>query len=279
MSEVLLANETIGRFGSFVLIFAAMALWEIASPRRRKEIPRLFRWSNNLSLVVLDTLAVRLTFPLLAVSVAVLAKNNGWGLLNLLDLPFWITFALALLVMDLAIYLQHVLFHAVPILWRLHRVHHADLEFDVTTGIRFHPVEIVLSMGIKLLVVVALGPPALAILVFEILLNATALFNHSNVRMPHAVERLLRCVLVTPDMHRIHHSILPYETDSNFGFNLPWWDKLLGTYRAQPRDGHHNMTIGIEKFRTRRDLRIDQMLIQPLRTLNDTNSANHNKPE
>lgn len=170
-----------------------------------------------------------------------------------------------MLALDLAIYLQHVMFHAVPGLWRLHRMHHADLEFDVTTGLRFHPVEILLSMGIKLAVVLALGPPAVAVLVFEVLLNATAMFNHSNIRIPSAIDRVLRLFVVTPDMHRVHHSIHPSETNSNFGFNLPWWDRLLGTYRPQPTDGHEAMTIGIEQFRTRRDLWLDRMLIQPVR--------------
>ncbi len=170
-----------------------------------------------------------------------------------------------MLLLDLAIYLQHVLFHALPLLWRLHHVHHADLEFDVTTGLRFHPVEILLSMGIKLAVVFLLGAPAVAVLLFEVLLNATAMFNHSNVRLPPAVDRWLRWIVVTPDMHRVHHSIDPDETNSNFGFNLTGWDHLFGTYRAQPGQGHEGMTIGLAQFRTRRDLWLDQMLIQPLR--------------
>ena len=156
------------------------------------------------------------------------------------------------------------MFHAVPALWRLHRMHHADLEFDTTTGLRFHPIEIALSMAIKLGVVAALGPPAVAVLVFEVLLNATALFNHANVRLAPRLDRVLRWIVVTPDMHRVHHSIIPAETNSNFGFNLPWWDRLLGTYRAQPAAGHEGMTIGIEQFRKRRDLWLDRMLIQPL---------------
>jgi sterol desaturase/sphingolipid hydroxylase (fatty acid hydroxylase superfamily) len=167
--------------------------------------------------------------------------------------------------LDLAIYLQHVMFHAIPALWRLHRMHHADLEFDVSTGLRFHPLEILLSMGIKLAVVAALGPPAVAVLVFEVLLNVTSMFNHSNIALPPRVDRILRLIVVTPDMHRVHHSIHPDETNSNFGFNLPWWDRLLGTYRPQPRDGHESMTIGVEQFRTRGDLRLDRMLIQPFR--------------
>jgi len=265
MTDFLLANEPLIRMAFFLGILLAMALWEVAAPRRRQEIPRLIRWSNNLGVVVIDTILVRLTFPIVAVGLAVMAEARGWGLFNILDLPAWLAFIASVLALDLAIYLQHVMFHAVPALWRLHRVHHADLEFDVTTGLRFHPVEILLSMGIKLAVVAALGPPAVAVLVFEVLLNATAMFNHSNIRIPAAIDRILRLIVVTPDMHRVHHSIHPSETNSNFGFNLPWWDRLLGTYRPQPREGHETMTIGIEQFRTGRDLWLDRMLIQPLR--------------
>jgi len=242
-----------------------MAAWEVAAPRRRREIPRLLRWTNNLLVVVLDAMFVRLIFPLVAVGLALLAEERGWGLFNLVESPDWLAIVASMLALDLAIYLQHVMFHAVPALWRVHRMHHADLEFDVTTGLRFHPVEIVLSMGIKLAVVLALGPPAIAVLAFEVLLNAGALFNHSNVRIPIGLDRVLRWFVVTPDMHRVHHSIHPSETNSNFGFNVPWWDRLLGTYRAQPRDTHEGMTIGVEQFRTRRDLWIDRMLTQPLR--------------
>jgi len=265
MTDPLLANEPLIRMGMFLGILMAMALWEVAAPRRRREIPRLLRWSSNLGIVALDTLLVRLLFPVVAVGLAVVAEERGWGLLNIFDLPFWLAFLLSLLLLDLAIYLQHVMFHAVPALWRFHRMHHADLEFDVTTGLRFHPVEILLSMGIKLAVVMALGPPAIAVLAFEVLLNATSMFNHSNIRIPAAIDRVLRLFVVTPDMHRVHHSIHPSETNSNFGFNLPWWDRLLGTYRAQPGDGHLGMTIGIEQFRSRRDLWLDRMLVQPLR--------------
>ena len=264
MAELMLANEPSIRIAVFLGILAAMAAWEVAAPRRRREIPRLLRWSGNLGIVVIDTALVRLAFPVLAVGLALVAEERGWGLLNALDAPFWLAFAVSVLALDLAIYLQHVMFHAVPALWRLHRMHHADLEFDVATGLRFHPIEILLSMAIKLAVVAALGPPAAAVLVFEVLLNATSMFNHGNVRIPLGADRLLRWVVVTPDMHRVHHSIHPSETNSNFGFNLPWWDRLLGTYRAQPKDGHEAMTIGIEQFRARRDLRLDRMLIQPL---------------
>jgi sterol desaturase/sphingolipid hydroxylase (fatty acid hydroxylase superfamily) len=265
MTDLMLANEPLIRMAFFLGVLAAMAIWEVAAPRRRREVPRLIRWSNNLGIVVIDTLLVRLTFPVVAVGLAVMAEARGWGLFNILDVPFWLAFFLSVLALDLAIYLQHVMFHAVPALWRLHRMHHADLEFDVSTGLRFHPVEILLSMGIKLAVVAALGPPAIAVLVFEVLLNATSMFNHSNIRMPAGIDHILRLFVVTPDMHRVHHSIHRPETNSNFGFNLPWWDRLLGTYRPQPREGHETMTIGIEQFRTHRDLWLDRMLIQPLR--------------
>jgi len=225
----------------------------------------VIRWTNNLGLVVIDTLVLRLSFPILAVGLAVTAQDLGWGLFNIIEAPEWVAVLVSIIVLDLVIYLQHVMFHAVPALWRLHRMHHADLEFDVTTGLRFHPVEILLSMGIKLAVVVALGPPAVAVLIFEVLLNATAMFNHSNIRLPMLVDRFLRLIMVTPDMHRVHHSIIPEETNSNFGFNLPWWDRLLGTYKAQPEAGHEGMTIGIEQFRTGRDLWLDRMLVQPIK--------------
>jgi sterol desaturase/sphingolipid hydroxylase (fatty acid hydroxylase superfamily) len=265
MTELLLANESLIRITSFLVIFVAMAAWEATAPRRPRKLSRLLRWSNNLGLVLIDRLLLHLGLPVLAVGFALLAEARGWGLLNAFEVPFALALPVSLLALDLAIYLQHVLFHAVPALWRLHRVHHADLEFDVTTGLRFHPIEILLSMGIKLAVVAALGPPAIAVLVFEVLLNATSMFNHGNVRIALGLDRILRWIVVTPDMHRVHHSIHANETNSNFGFNLPWWDRLLGTYRAQPRDGHEGMTIGIEQFRTPRELWLDRLLIQPLR--------------
>jgi len=272
---MLLENEPLIRMAFFVGILVVMAIWEAMAPRRRRDITRWVRWSNNLGIVVIDTIVLRLLFPIVAVGLALVAEERGWGLFNVLDVPWWLAFVASVLILDLTIYLQHVMFHALPALWRLHRMHHADLEFDVTTGLRFHPVEILLSMGLKLAVVAALGPPAAAVLVFEVLLNGTAMFNHGNVRIAPPVDRALRWLVVTPDMHRVHHSIHRDETDSNFGFNLPWWDRLFGTYlaqrdrlfgtyRAQPRDGHQGMTIGIEQFRTRRDLWLDRMLIQPL---------------
>ena len=264
MSDFLLAYEPLVRLSFFLGVLVIMAIWEVVAPRRRQEIPRLLRWSNNLALVLVDTFFVRLAFPIVAVGLALLAAQRGWGILNVFAVPTWVAVPLAFIALDLVIYLQHVMFHAVPALWRLHRMHHSDLEFDVTTGLRFHPLEILLSMGLKLAVVVALGPPAIAVLIFEVLLNATALFNHSNIRIPLKLDRMLRLIVVTPDMHRVHHSILPTETNSNFGFNLPWWDRLLGTYLAQPKDSHDSMTIGIEQFRTRRDLWLDRLLIQPM---------------
>ncbi|EIL99277.1 sterol desaturase [Rhodanobacter thiooxydans] len=265
MAPFLLAHEPAIRLGAFAGIFAVMALWEALAPRRRQAIGRWRRWPGNLGIVVLSSLLVRLLLPTAAVGVALYAETPGWGLLHVLKAPNWLALGASVLLLDLAIYLQHVLFHAVPALWRLHRMHHADLEFDLTTGVRFHPLEILLSLGIKLGVIVALGAPATAVLVFEVLLNATSMFNHGNVRLPLPLDHLLRRILVTPDMHRVHHSWHPDETNSNFGFNLSWWDRLFGTYRAQPRDGHINMTIGIHQFRDPRELRLDRMLWQPFR--------------
>jgi sterol desaturase/sphingolipid hydroxylase (fatty acid hydroxylase superfamily) len=265
MADLMPADETLIRLGAFGAVLAVMALWEVLGPRRRQAIGRGVRWPSNLGVVAVDTLLVRLLFPTTAVGLALVAEAQGWGLFHAIALPAWAAVVSAVILLDLAIYFQHVLFHAVPALWRLHRMHHADLEFDVTTGLRFHPIEILLSMTIKLAVVAALGAPAVAVLIFEVLLNATSMFNHSNVRMPLGLDRVLRWLVVTPDMHRVHHSIVSRETNSNFGFNLPWWDRLFGTYRAQPAAGHDAMTIGIEQFRDPRELRLDRMLLQPFR--------------
>ena len=253
------------RLGAFVGVLAVMASWEVLAPRRRHAVGRGTRWPGNLGIVALDTLFVRLVFPTAAVGVALLVETRGWGLLRALEVPTWLAIFVGVILLDLAIYLQHVLFHAVPMLWRLHRVHHADLEVDATTGVRFHPLEIFLSMGIKLGVVAALGTPAAAVLAFEVLLNATSMFNHGNVRLPAQIESMLRHIVVTPDMHRVHHSVVPSETNSNFGFNLSWWDRLFGTYRPEPAAGHDRMTIGLDQFRDPRELRLDRMLIQPFR--------------
>ena len=263
MTETILANEPAIRLGIFLGVFALVVVFETLAPRRARTMPRTARWPHNIGVVVVNTLLLRLVFPTAAIGMALMAAARGWGLLNIIDAPYWLSIALSVALLDLAIYLQHVMFHAVPALWRLHRMHHADLDFDVTTGARFHPIEILLSMGIKLAVVAALGPPALGVLIFEVLLNATSMFNHANLNIPLGVDRVLRRLVVTPDMHRVHHSVLPAETNSNFGFNLPWWDRLFGTYRAQPEAGHAAMTIGIEQFRGHRDLRLDRMLVQP----------------
>jgi sterol desaturase/sphingolipid hydroxylase (fatty acid hydroxylase superfamily) len=266
MSDVLFAYEPYVRLAAFGGVFAVMAAWELVGPRRKQSVGRGSRWPSNLGIVALDTLLVRVLFPTTAVGLALFAEARGFGLFNVVALPAWVSVLASIAILDLAIYLQHVLFHAVPALWRLHRMHHADLEFDVTTGLRFHPIEILLSMAIKLAVVAALGAPAVSVLIFEVLLNATSMFNHSNVRIPLGIDRILRSLVVTPDMHRVHHSIVVREANSNFGFNLPWWDRLFGTYRAQPAAGHEAMTIGIEQFREPRELGLDRMLVQPFRS-------------
>ncbi len=241
-------NEPTVRLGAFAGVFLLVAVWEVLAARRRLTQSKARRWAANLGLVVLNTVVLRLLFPTAAVGAAAFAATRGWGGLALVELPVAVEVLLAVVVLDLAIYLQHVMFHAVPRLWRLHLVHHADPDFDVTTGARFHPVEILLSMGIKLALVVALGPPVVAVLLFEVLLNATAMFNHGNVRLPRALDRVLRWLVVTPDMHRVHHSVLVAEANSNFGFNLPWWDRLLGTYTDQPAAGHQEMRIGLARL-------------------------------
>ncbi len=249
----------------FGVVLSALVAWEVLAPRRGRRLPLVRRWPSNLGIVVLDTLVVRLLFPITAVGLAMVCEARGWGLLQKVPLPGWQSIPLAFIALDLAIYLQHVLFHAVPVLWRLHRTHHADQDIDVTTGLRFHPIEIVLSMVIKLAVVAGLGAPAIAVLAFELVLNATSMFNHSNVAMPLGLDRVMRWLVVTPDMHRVHHSVVVRETNSNFGFNLPWWDRLFGTYRSQPEDGHTAMTIGIPQFRSVGEQRLDRMLTQPFR--------------
>jgi sterol desaturase/sphingolipid hydroxylase (fatty acid hydroxylase superfamily) len=260
-----IATEPLIRLSGFLIILVLMALWEVLAPRRPQSIGRLLRWPNNFGLVVLNTVVLRLLFPLAGVGAAFLAQTKDWGLFNIVSIPALLAIPAQLLLLDLAIYGQHVMFHAVPGLWRLHRVHHADLEFDVTTGLRFHPGEIAISMLIKLAVVLVLGAAPVAVLIFEVVLNATSMFNHGNVRLPVRLDRMLRHFVVTPDMHRVHHSIDRQETDSNFGFNVPWWDHLFRTYRDQPARGHDRMTIGIDRFREPRDLWLDRMLWQPLR--------------
>jgi sterol desaturase/sphingolipid hydroxylase (fatty acid hydroxylase superfamily) len=283
MFDTILDNESSLRFSFFLVVLIVGALWETAAPRRDRTLPRWTRWPSNLGIVALNTVMLRVLFPLAAVTMAISASANSWGFFNFLELPVWLEVILAIALLDVTIYLQHLLFHAVPTLWKVHRMHHADLDFDVTTGGRFHPVEIALSMLIKLSVVFMLGASPMAVIIFEILLNATATFNHGNIRIPMHVDRALRLFVVTPDMHRVHHSILPGEMNSNFGFCLPWWDQLFGTYRAQPEGGHEGMTIGINAFRELTDQRLDNMLIQPLKggapgyAINDRRKPNPDK--
>jgi sterol desaturase/sphingolipid hydroxylase (fatty acid hydroxylase superfamily) len=257
--------EIVLRLSAFAAVFAALAAWEALAPRRKRETRRWRRWPGNFGILLIDALAVRLLVPAAAVGAALFAAGHGWGLFHLAGLRLSVAAVLGFLVLDLVIYAQHYLFHHVPVLWRLHRMHHADLELDATTGLRFHPFEILLSMLIKIAVIVALGIPAVAVLIFEVVLNATSMFNHANVAMPVWLDRLVRWVVVTPDMHRVHHSILRRETDSNFGFNLPWWDRLFGTYRAEPGAGHHGVILGLPVFRDPTELRLHRLLTQPFR--------------
>ncbi len=247
--DFILQNETPIRLGFFFGVFAIMGLWEVLAPRRALTVSKAVRWANNLGLVFLNSAILRLIFPMAAVGVAVFAAEQGWGLLNYFQLPFAFSVLLAIVALDFIIYLQHVLVHAVPALWRLHRVHHADLDYDVTTGARFHTLEIILSMLIKFATILVLGPPVVAVIIFEVVLNAMAMFNHSNVSLPSRLDRIVRLFVVTPDMHRVHHSVEDNEANSNFGFNLSIWDRLFGTYIAQPREGHENMIIGIHGYR------------------------------
>jgi len=261
----LLAHEPTIRLSVFVGLLAALMVFEALSPRRALAQGRTRRWPSNLGIVVVNTVVVRLIIPLPPVGVALWAADSGWGLLHAVALPPLLAGIIAFLVLDLAIYGQHALFHKVDLLWRLHRMHHADVDVDVTTGARFHPIEIVLSVLIKMALVVVIGAPAVAVMVFEVVLNATSMFNHANIVLPRPVDAALRLIVVTPDMHRVHHSIHRDETDSNYGFNLPWWDRLFGTYNAQPRDGHAAMDLGIPQFRDPGEQRLDRMLAQPLR--------------
>lgn len=251
-TEYIVEYEAGIRLGFFFGILGLMALWEIVSPKRSLTISKNTRWLNNLSIVLLNTVILRVMFPAAAIGMAALAESKGWGIFNYFQMPYWFAVLASVIILDAAIYFQHVMVHAVPVLWRLHRVHHADLDIDVTTGSRFHPIEIILSMLIKFSVVLVLGAPIIAVFIFEVVLNATSMFNHANVHIPKNVDRIVRWFIVTPDMHRVHHSVEDDETNSNFGFNLPWWDRLFGTYRDQPRAGHQEMTIGIRTFRDTR---------------------------
>jgi sterol desaturase/sphingolipid hydroxylase (fatty acid hydroxylase superfamily) len=255
-------GEAFIRLAAFIAVFALVALWELTAPRRKALHPRRARWPQNLGLLLVDVVALRLLAPGAAIAVAVAGEEHGWGFLNVMSLPWWVALPIGVVLLDLVIYFQHVMFHAVPTLWRLHRVHHADQDFDVTTGTRFHPIE----------------ASAVAVLVFEVLLNATAMFNHANASLPGWAERWMRWLVVTPDMHRVHHSAIYDESSSNFGFDLPWWDRLFGTYRAQPKLGHDAMTIGVDAFRSPEDLRLDRLLIQPFQNTPGHYPINRRQP-
>jgi len=263
-NEWLLANEKMVRMGFFFGILVIMGLWEIIAPLRQLTVSKAVRWTNNLGLVFLNSFIVRLLFPTAAIGVAVFANEQGIGLLNFYSTPYLMAVIISVIAMDFVIYIQHVLVHAIPALWRLHRVHHADLDYDVTTGSRFHTFEIIFSMLVKFATIIVLGPPVVAVIIFEIMLNVTAMFNHSNISLPKGIDNVLRWFIVTPDMHRVHHSVEDDEANSNFGFSLTWWDRLFGTYREAPRAGQLGMTIGINHFRDPKQVAwLHRMLILP----------------
>lgn len=264
MMSWIIEHEMGVRLSFFFGVFSIMAFWEWIIPRRQLQFSKPIRWIGNIGIMVLNSLLIRGLFPILGTGLALIAQSKGWGLFNILELPLWIKMLLSLLLLDFIIYLQHVMFHTLPLLWRFHRMHHADLDLDVTSGTRFHPVEIIISMGIKFTAICLIGPPVVMVVVFEVILNAAAMFNHANVYLPQQLDRILRWFVVTPDMHRVHHSDLFNENNTNFGFNVPWWDRVFGTYCAQPSKGHLSMTIGLKKFRTSSDLYLHRLLIQPL---------------
>jgi sterol desaturase/sphingolipid hydroxylase (fatty acid hydroxylase superfamily) len=259
----ILNDQTAIRLIAFSTVFILLAVFETVAPRRALRTSKVRRWLANLTLVALNPLTMTLIFPILPFGLALLATKQNWGLLNHPAIPYWLKIIGGVILLDLAVYTQHVLHHAIPALWRLHMVHHADLDFDMTTGLRFHPIEIVVSMAIKLSAVAALGAPPTAVLIFEVTLNATSMFNHSNINIPQGIDRILRLIVVTPDMHRVHHSVIIRETNSNYGFSLPWWDRLFGTYKDQPVQGHKDMVIGLSQFRDPQKLSLPRLLILP----------------
>ena len=263
MTDLIIAHEGALRLGCFLGVMLIVLGWERASPRRLITAPRR-RWFANLGLIVIDTAILRLLLPAAMVGAALLAAERGWGFFNHIAAPLWLATVVVIVILDVGVWAQHLAMHKIEPLWRLHRVHHTDTEVDVTTGVRFHPFEILLSSGYKAALVIVLGAPPIAVIAFEVILNASSLFSHGNIRLPVGVDRLLRWVLVTPDMHRVHHSIVRSETDSNYGFNLSLWDRLFGTYRAHPAAGHQAMTIGLATFRRPGEQRLAQLLLQPL---------------
>lgn len=274
MTEFVSSNEAAIRIAFFLGIFSAVAIAEMIVPRRRLTTSKHRRWFANIGIIAVNTVFIRLFFSAGAVGIAIFVSDRNWGILNNISAPYWLAVILSVLFLDFVIYLQHVMFHAVPTLWRLHMMHHADMDIDVTTGTRFHPVEMFLSMLIKAAAIIVSGAPPLAVVIFEVLLNGTAMFNHGNVKLPLGLDAILRLFVVTPDMHRVHHSVLPSETNSNYGFNLPWWDRLMGTYRSQPMNGHTDMTIGLKQFRNPDKLGLMDILLMPFRAAQGSYAIN-----
>ena len=267
MSDFVLNHEASLRMGVFISILLLMMGVEALFPRKNRALGRTHRWVSNLLIVIIDSIFVRLLFPIVAVGVAALSVKNGWGLLNLTPLPDWLEIVVALILLDMAIYWQHVAFHRISFFWSFHKVHHVDRDIDVTTGLRFHPIEIVFSLAYKLAVVLVLGAPVLAVILFEIILNGCAMFNHSNVKLPLSVDRVLRRFIVTPDMHRVHHSIHMHETNSNYGFSLSLWDRIFKSYIDQPKAGHDDMVIGLEEHQTKAPASLSWSLLLPIKSI------------
>jgi sterol desaturase/sphingolipid hydroxylase (fatty acid hydroxylase superfamily) len=263
MLDYIASNEPTIRLGFFLGTLGTIGIWQVVAPKRPPSVSVLWRWLNNFGVTFLNTLLLRLLFPFLAVGLAATAAENGWGLLNILEIPTALSIVIAVILQDLVIYWQHVVFHRVGLLWQFHKMHHADVDYDVSTGARFHPVEIMLSMILKLVVVLLLGPPVIAVIIFEILLSSVAMFNHANAGLPETIDKFLRKFIVTPDMHRVHHSVIRGEHNSNYGFNLPWWDYLFRTYRPYPSEGHQGMTIGLNEYQADRKQSIFWMLWLP----------------
>ena len=263
MNNLIADSESSIRLAIFLGMFLLLAIAEVLFPRRKPAYSKPKRWLSNLGISALNTLVVRISFPIAGVAAAMLAQERQWGLLNQLPLAAWLNILVFLLLFDLAIYWQHRLFHVVPWLWRFHRMHHTDVDYDLTTGSRFHPCSILISAAIKIALVIVLGASAAAILTAEVVLNVTAMFNHSNLKLPQSMDHKLRKILVTPDMHRIHHSTDSIEHNANFGFNFPWWDRIFGSYLDQPKMSHEDMDIGITGFQERKSIDIFTLLIQP----------------
>jgi len=263
LQDWIIEHSDIFRMSAFLTLLALFAVTEWLFPRRKSYGYKPRRWFSNLSIVAINVGLLRLVFPLLAVEVSFITVEKGWGLFQLVGWPGWLNFGCSILILDVAIYMQHVMFHAVPTLWRIHKVHHTDLDFDVTTGVRFHPIEIIISMGIKIMTVIAFGISPIAIIIFEVLLNGSSMFTHTNIKLPLGLDRVVRWLIVTPDMHRIHHSTEMRERNSNYGFNLSLWDRLFGTYRQNPQVDHPDMELGTPAFRNPKYLKINWLFLIP----------------